>query len=120
MMPDADSAARAVDMLDLLVEFFEDGKYWTTGKFINDEEKRCLVGAMRYIRTAHNLHGAPTRHYLLRAMNRSVGGHGLMLFNDACRNFDELGEVISKARELAVADIERQRRVVRARETVLA
>lgn len=120
MMPDADSAARAVDMLDLLVEFFEGGKYWTTGEFINDEEKRCLVGAMRYIRTAHNLHGAPIRHYLLRAMNRSVWGHGLMSFNDACRNFDELREVISKARELAVADIERQRRVVRARETILA
>lgn len=109
MMPDADSAARAVDMLDLLVEFFEDGKYWTTGKFINDEEKRCLVGAMRTIRTAHNLHGAPTRFYLLRAMPLENRREGLMAFNDRCRDFGELAELISQARALAVADIEKQR-----------
>jgi hypothetical protein len=28
MMPDARSAATAAHMLDLLLEFFEDGKYW--------------------------------------------------------------------------------------------
>jgi hypothetical protein len=34
--------------------FFEDGKYWMKGDFIDDD------GAMRCIRTAHNLYRAPT------------------------------------------------------------
>ena len=94
---DAHSAAKAVDMLDLLIEFFDDGA-----------RNRCLVGALRDIRDGHNLHGAPTRVYLLKAMQRSpkTGWTGLISFNDRCRDFGELREVILQARKLAVADIE--------------
>jgi hypothetical protein len=109
MTPDADSAAKAVDMLDLLLEFFEGGKYWMKYDFIDDEENRCLIGAMRFIRTAHNLHGAPARHYLLRAMTPLDRRWGLMWFNDGCRRFAEIAALIRKARQLAVADIEQQR-----------
>ena len=34
---------------------------------------RCLVGALRYIRTGHNLHGVPARYYLRRAMKPAEG-----------------------------------------------
>ena len=108
MTPDANSAAKAVDMLDLLLEFFEGGKYWMKGDFVDDAENRCLVGAMRFIRTAHNLHGAPARHYLLRAMTPQDRRWGLIAFNDF-RRFAQIDALIRKARQLAVADIEQQR-----------
>ena len=40
MTPDANSTAKAVDMLDLLLEFFEGGKYWMTKDLIDDAENR--------------------------------------------------------------------------------
>jgi hypothetical protein len=48
MMPrDAHSAAKAVDMLDLLIEFFDDGDRWIKGKLDDGAGNRCLVGALR-------------------------------------------------------------------------
>jgi hypothetical protein len=118
MKPDAASAARAVDMFDLLIEFFEDGKRWITGEFADAAGNRCLVGAMRYIRAGHNLHGVPARYYLLRAMRHR--DEGLMMFNDCCKDFDELGNLILNARKLAVTDIEKARFDLAARELVSA
>jgi hypothetical protein len=60
MPHDAHSAAKAVDMLDLLIEFFDDGDRWIKGKLDDGAGNRCLVGALRDIRDGHNLHGAPT------------------------------------------------------------
>jgi len=74
---------RAVDMLDLLIEFFDDGERWIKGKLDDGAGNCCLVGALRDIRDGHNLHGAPTRVYLLKAMQRSpkTGWTGLISFN---------------------------------------
>jgi hypothetical protein len=118
MKPDAASAARAVDLLDLLIEFFEDGTRWITGEFADAAGNRCLVGAMRYIRAGHNLHGAPARYYLLRAMKGR--GEGLMMFNDWCKDYDELRSLILNARKLAVADIEKARLAEAAKESISA
>ena len=62
MPRDAHSAAKAVDMLDLLIEFFDDGERWIKGKLDDGAGNRCLVGALRDIRDGHNLHGAPNPH----------------------------------------------------------
>ena len=111
MLRDPHSAAKAVDMLDLLIEFFDDGA-----------GNRCLVGAMRDIRDGHNLHGAPTRVYLLKAMQRSpkTGKTRLISFNDRCRDFGEQHEVIMQARKLAVADTENHQRAVSTSELLAA
>jgi hypothetical protein len=60
------------------------------------------------------LHGAPTRVYLLKAMQRSpnTGWTGLISFNGRCRDFGELREVILQARKLAVTDTENHQRAV--------
>ena len=107
MPRDAHSVAKAVDLLDLLIEFFDDGERWIRGKLDDGAGNRCLVGALRDLRDGHNLHSAPTRLYLLKAMQRSptAGWTGLISFNDRCRDFGELREVILQARKLAVADI---------------
>jgi hypothetical protein len=122
MPRDAHSDEKAVDLLDLLIEFFDDGERWIKGKIDDGAGNRCLVGALRYIRDGHNLHGALTRLYLLKAMQRSpkTGWTGLISFNDRCRDFGELREVILQARKLAVADIERHRRGGRTSELLAA
>src|SRR6516165_2416038 len=86
-------------MLDLLIEFFDDGERWIKGKLDDGAGNHCLVGALREIRDGHNIHGAPTRVYLLKAMQRSpkTGWTGLISFNDRCRDFGELHEVILQA-----------------------
>jgi len=40
----------AVQMIDLITAFFWDGACWTRGEMHDEYGKRCLVGAMRYIR----------------------------------------------------------------------
>ena len=47
MPRDAHSAAKAVDMLDLLIEFFDDGDRWIKGKLDDGAGNRSLVGALR-------------------------------------------------------------------------
>jgi hypothetical protein len=122
MLRNAHSAAKAVDVLDLLIEFFDDGDRWIKGRLDDGAGNRCLVGALRDIRDGHNLHGAPTGVYLLKAMQRSpkTGWTGLISFNDRCKDFGELREVILQARRLAVADIEKHRCAVPTSELLAA
>jgi hypothetical protein len=122
MLRNAHSAAKAVDVLDLLIEFFDDGDRWIKGKLDDGAGNRCLVGALRDIRDGYNLHGAPTRVYLLKAMQRSpkTGWTGLISFNDRCKDFGELREVILQARRLAVADIEKHQCAVPTSELLAA
>jgi hypothetical protein len=102
-MRDAAGAAKAVQMLDLLTEFFEDGQRWIRGDFHDDLGNRCLVGAMRHIRAVHHLYGDPTRYYLQKAM--PLRELGLMGFNDSRKEFQELLNLIAPARDLALADV---------------
>ncbi|MFZ3236035.1 MAG: hypothetical protein WA184_11790 [Stellaceae bacterium] len=102
----ATDAAKAVQMLDLLGEFFADGSRWIRGEFHDDDGNRCLVGAMRHIRAVRSLYGDPTRYYLQKAMAEEA--EGLVAFNDGCRDFTELRGLMLTARGLAVADIAAQ------------
>ena len=36
----------AVQMLDLLLEFFVDDAYWMVGHYHDGDRRRCLVGAL--------------------------------------------------------------------------
>jgi hypothetical protein len=103
-------------------KFFDDGDRWIKGKLDDGAGNRSLVGALRDIWDGHNLHGAPTRIYLLKAMQRSpkTGWTGLILFNDRCRDFGELREVILQARKLAIADIEKHQHAVPTSELLAA
>ena len=106
-MRDARSgAAKAVRMLDLLIEFFDDGKHWIRHDAVDRAGNRCLVGAMGYIGARRSLSGARTGYYLRKAMGHRTAP--LDRFNDACREFGELRELILNARKLAVADVEKE------------
>ena len=103
MKPDAEAAGKTVRLLDLVMEFFEDGRYWLRGDFTDDEGKGCLVDALRRMRRVHRLYGDAARRYLTEAMPEPERVP-LQCFNDFCDSFRKLRAVIGRARELAVAD----------------
>ena len=81
----------AVQMLDLLLEYFADGRHWTRGRFYGNG-RHCLA-----------------RHFLEEAIPRECRRR-LVYFNDQrCRSIAELRSVIVKARALALQEPERKR-----------
>ena len=99
-MPQAD-IDKAVQLLDLMLEFFADDGHWTRGSYDDGKGGHCLVGALLHLGRKHRLPTAP-------AMPRP--GLPLVHFNDTrCGSAAELRSVILKARHLAHDDAERER-----------
>jgi hypothetical protein len=100
--------AKAVQLLDLMLEFFADGGHWTRGRYDDGDGGHCLVGALLHLSRKHRL---PTRTAIMLlqdAMPRP--GLPLVHFNDSCcGSVSELRSIILKARRLADDDAERER-----------
>ena len=98
----------AVQMLDLLLEYFAEGRRWTRGRFYS-HGRHCLVGALNSLRREHRVASGAARHFLEEAIPRECGRR-LVYFNDRrCRSIAELRSVIVKARALALQEPERER-----------
>jgi hypothetical protein len=110
-MPETETG-QAVQVLDLLLEYFGDqGERWTRDRYDDGDGRRCLVGALSYLRGKHRLPSESAECFLHEAM-KQVPPHrrgGLVYFNDRCRNFAELRSVIVEARTLALGETDRQR-----------
>src|SRR6266446_4283783 len=95
-------------MLDLLLEFFADGGRWTRGRYHDGNGRRCLIGALNYLRREHHVQSDAAMYFLQEAMPRRT--FALVYFNDLrCASFGELRSVIIKARALALGEAERER-----------
>jgi hypothetical protein len=106
-MPQFD-IAKAVHLLDLMLEFFADDGNWTRGSYDDGKGGHCLVGALLHLGRKHRLPTAPAIALLQDAMPRP--GLPLVHFNDTrCGSAAELRSVILKARRLAHDDAERER-----------
>ena len=106
-MPEAE-IAKAVQLLDLMLEFFADDGRWTQGRYDDGNGGHCLVGALLDLGRKHRLPTAPAIALLQDAMPRP--GLPLVHFNDSrCGSVAELRSVILKARRLAYDDAERER-----------
>src|SRR6516225_10051308 len=109
---------KAVQLLDLILEYFADDGHWTRGCYDDGNGGRCLVGALLHLSREHRL---PTRQaiaLLQDAMPRA--GLPLVHFNDTrCGDAAELRSVILKARRLAHDDAARERAAVAARAWLL-
>jgi hypothetical protein len=91
----------AVQMLDLLLDFFADGAHWTRGRFDDGQGGRCLIGALGYLQRKHHVASSGAAYFLKEAMPRRQ--LGLIYFNDhRCRSFADLRSVILEARVLAL------------------
>jgi len=117
-MPEA-QIAQAVQLLDLMLEYFGDDNHWTRGRYDDGNGGHCLVGALLHLSRKHRLPRAPAIALLQGAMPRP--GLPLVHFNDArCGNIDELRSVILKARRLAHDHAERERATAAVKTWLLA
>ena len=99
---------KAVQLLDLMLEFFADDGHWTRGSYDDGKGGHCLVDALLHLGRKHRLPTAPAIALLQDAMPRP--GLPLVHFNDTrCGSAAELRSVILKARHLAHDDAERER-----------
>jgi hypothetical protein len=111
--------AKAVQLLDLMLEFFADDAHWTRGCYDDGNGGHCLVGALLHLSRKHRLPTAPAIALLQDAMPRP--GLPLVYFNDArCGSLAELRSVILKARRLAHDNAERERAAAAVRTWLLA
>src|ERR1700730_5939126 len=102
------NTTEAVQMLDLLLEYFADGRRWTRGRFYS-HGRHCLVGALNSLRCEHRVASGAARDFLEEAIRRECGRR-LVYFNDRrCKSIAELRSVIVKARALALQEPERER-----------
>ena len=105
-MPEAE-IAKAVRLLDLILEFFAHDGHWTRGSYDDGNGRHCLVGALLHLSRKHCLPTGPAIALLQDAMPRP--GLPLVHFNDTrCGSVAELRSVIVKARRLARDDAERE------------
>src|SRR5438034_10050924 len=117
-MPEAE-IAKAVQLLDLMLDFFADDGHWTRGCYDDGNGGHCLVGALLHLSRKHRLPTAPAIALLQDAMPRP--GLPLVHFNDTrCGSVAELRSVIVKARRLARDDAQRERAAAAVKTWLLA
>jgi hypothetical protein len=117
-MPETETT-RAIQLLDLMLEFFADGGHWTRGCYDDGKGGHCLVGALLHLSRKHRLPAAPVIALLQDAMPEP--GLPLVYFNDShCSSIAELRSVILKARRLADDDAERERAAAAVKTWLLA
>jgi hypothetical protein len=110
-MPEAETG-QAVQVLDLLLEYFgERGERWTRDRHDDGDGRRCLLGALSYLRGKHRVPSESAECFLHEAMKQGLPHRrgGLVYFNNRCRSFAELRSVIPEARTVALGETERQR-----------
>src|SRR5262245_3756029 len=117
-MPHAETA-KAVQLLDLMLEFFAYDGHWARGCYNDGNGGRCLVGALLHIGRQRSLPTAPAIALLQDAMPQP--GFPLVHVNDtSCGSIAELRSIILKARRLADDLAERERAATAARNWLLA
>ena len=111
--------AKAVQLLDLMLEFFADDVHWTRGCYDDGNGGHCLVCALLHLSRKHRLPSATAIALLQDAMPRP--GLPLVHFNDArCGSVAELRSVILKARLLADDYAEQERAAAAVKTWLLA
>jgi hypothetical protein len=117
-MPEAE-IGKAVQLLDLMLEFFTDDAHWARGRYDDGHGGHCLVGALLHLSREHRLPPAPAIALLQDAMPRP--GLPLVHFNDTrCGTVAELRSIIVKARRLAHDTAERERAAAAVKAWLLA
>jgi hypothetical protein len=110
---------KAVQLLDLMLEFFADDGHWTRGRYDDGNGGHCLVGALLYLSRKYRLPTTSAIALLQDAMPRP--GLPLVHFNDTrCGSIAELRSVILKARSLAHDNVERERAAAAVKTWLLA
>jgi hypothetical protein len=124
-MPRRDPA-KAIAVLDAMLEFFDGGRRWWRGSMYDvSGERRCLIAALHHIRAEFAFRGDGILHLLHAALpdewkkQTPIGcsipkslqpHHRLMYFNDtAATSYDDVRMLIVRARALAQAELDETR-----------
>jgi len=98
------SARESIAALDHLAALFDGGRRWLRNKECDEKGRFCLRGGIAHI-AAGDYVG-----YYLRVAIRELAGPSMTIpaYNDSAPSFASIAYVISRARELAVADADGQ------------
>jgi len=98
------SACETIAALDHLAALFDGGRRWLRNKECDEKGRFCLRGGIAHI-AAGDYVG-----YYLRVAIRELAGPSMTIpaYNDSAPSFASIAYVISRARELAVADADGQ------------
>jgi hypothetical protein len=111
-------AAQSALMLDMVEFYFDGGKRWGQNAWARGE-RRCLLGAVKFVRSQILCDRDQAEYYLARAIaparpNASAASNKIhellyssivMRFNDTNdRTYSEIADALCKAKELAEAD----------------
>src|SRR5215469_5127160 len=108
MAMSTDTTGKALQMLELILDFFADDGHWTQGHYRDPRGRHCLVGAVLHFSASHGLPRAPVMSLLEAALPRRQ--IGLIAFNDRlCRSAAELRSVILRARAVALENAKHER-----------
>jgi hypothetical protein len=109
-------ASQATIVLNMMEFFFDGGVRSARRTYCTDDGKRCLLGALEYVRCETGYRDNRTVQYLARAINLRQLAKGLPLlgnidkvtiigFNDSFgRSFADVAAVLSDAKRLAAID----------------
>jgi hypothetical protein len=99
-----ESAHETIAGLDHLAALFDGGRCWLRNKEFDEKGRFCLRGGIAHI-AAGDYVG-----YYLRVAIRELAGPSMTIpaYNDSAPSFASIAYVISRARELAVADADGQ------------
>jgi hypothetical protein len=115
----ADTTGKALQVLDLMLEFFVDDNHWTRGRYHDPHDRHCLVGAVLHFSAKDGLPRAPVISLLEAALPRRQ--IGLIAFNDRlCRSAAELRSIILKAQALALENAKHERAAAAFKNQLLA
>jgi hypothetical protein len=104
----ADTTGKALQVLDLMLEFFADDNHWARGCYHDRDGRHCLIGAVLHFTASHGLPRAPVMSLLEAALPRRQ--IGLIAFNDRLRrSAAELRSVILRARAVALENAKHER-----------
>ncbi len=95
--------AQAVQMLDLLSEFFDGGRRWIRSEFHDDDGNRCLIGALAHLRAVTKMRGDGSCHYLREAQPQWRYKR-IIDFNDDAKSYEAIRALIVSAPALAEAE----------------
>jgi hypothetical protein len=119
MAMSADTTGKAVQILDLVLDFFADDDHWTQGYYHDPHGRHCLVGAVLHFSAKQGLPRAPVMALLEAALPRRQ--IGLIAFNDRlCRSAAELRSVILEARAMALQNVKHEQAAAAFKNRLLA
>ncbi|HVB15428.1 MAG TPA: hypothetical protein VNF04_02740 [Stellaceae bacterium] len=96
----------SVAALNGMETYFSGGAKWTQGAYHRGDGTKCLVGAADHVQRAAGIKLADPKYWIRRAIAERQGVVspvlGIESFNDSRTSYDEIAQVLTRAKQLAL------------------